>query len=76
MQDEYPEAFSKEGIVYDVETLYWIGYLYRYWHFYTVESSKEIFKIANAKKLNILYLRYHTLSLEMAIDLLKEAKQR
>lgn len=42
MQDEYPEAFSKEGIVYDVETLYWIGYLYRYWHFYTVEFSKEI----------------------------------
>ena len=42
MQDEYPEAFSKEGIVYDVETLYWIGYLYRYWDFYTVEFSKEI----------------------------------
>ena len=29
--------------VYDKEVLYWSGYLYRFWHFTTGESSKEIY---------------------------------
>ena len=33
MQKEYPEGFSEQGTVFDSETLYWAGYLYRYWHF-------------------------------------------
>ena len=25
----------KGGCIYDDETLYWSGYIYRYWHYYT-----------------------------------------
>ena len=72
LKDENPEAFVSNGIVYDNEALYWMGYLYRYWHYYTGENSKEIIKQASAKMMNIVYLMYHTMSPEMAIDRLKE----
>ena len=76
MKEEYPEGFSKQGIVFDSETLYWAGYLYRYWHFYTGESSKVIYKQADAQTVNAMYYGYHTLDIEMAIDRLKEAKKK
>ena len=69
-------GFSKQGIVFDSETLYWAGYLYRYWHFYTGESSKVIYKQADAQTVNAMYYGYHTLDIEMAIDRLKEAKKK
>ena len=75
MKDEYPEGFSYGGKVFDGETLYWAGYLYRYWHFYSGESSKAIYKQADAKTVNTMYYGYHTLDVEMAIDRLKEAKK-
>lgn len=71
MKEEYPDGFSHEGKVFDGETLYWAGYLYRYWHFYTGESSKAIYKMADAKTINSMYLGYHTLDIEMAIDRLR-----
>ena len=70
---EEHESELQNGACYDAETLYWIGYLYRYWHLYTGESSKEIYKQAPAKTMNIVYLMYHTMSPEMAIDRLKES---
>ena len=73
MEDELSEQLVKDGEIYDKETLYWIGYIYRYWNFYTGESSKEIYKQAPAKTMNVVYLMYHTMSPEMAIDRLKEA---
>lgn len=59
------------GEVYPNEALYWIGYLYRYWHFLTGESSKDIYQQANAEKMQLVYPGYHTLSCEMAIEDLK-----
>ena len=76
MEDECESSFEIMGDVYDKETLYWMGYVYRYWHFYTGESSKEIYKQASAKTMNSMYLMYHTMSPEMAIDRLKEAKKK
>lgn len=73
LKEEYPEGFKKTEKVFDGESLYWVGYLYRYWNFYTEESSKSIYKIANAKTMDAMYLGYHTLDVEMAIDRLKEA---
>ena len=67
------ESPHKSGVIYDNETLYWIGYIYRYWHFYTGETSKEIYKQANAELMRALFLPYHTMSPEMAIDRLKES---
>jgi len=63
----------KPGETYDNETLFWTGYLYRYWHYYTGESSREILKIAPPKTMQTVYLMYHTMSPEMAIDRLKES---
>lgn len=75
MEEEYKDNLVS-GEVYDSETLYWTGYLYRYWSIYTGESSKEIYKQAPAKKMRAMYLMYHTMSPEMAIDRLKEAYQK
>ena len=72
MEEEYANNLIK-GECYDTETLYWIGYLYRYWHIYKGESSKEIYKQASAKTMRIVYLMYHTMSPEMAVDRLKES---
>lgn len=61
------------GECYDAETLYWIGYLYRYWHLYTGEASCDIFRQAPARTMRVVYLMYHTMSPEMAIDRLKDS---
>ena len=72
IEDEHSELLSK-GEPFDTETLYWMGYIYRYWNFYTGESSKEIYKQAPAKTMQIVYLMYHTMSPELAIERLKES---
>ena len=71
MEDELGEQLVKDGEIYDKETLYWIGYIYRYWNFYTGESSKEMYAIANAERMATVYLGFHTLDVKMAIDRLK-----
>ena len=73
MEDELKDQLTKDGEIYDKETLYWAGYIYRYWSFYTGESSREIYKQAPAKTMKVVYLMYHTMSPEMAIDRLKES---
>ena len=73
MEDELANQLTKEGEIYDKETLYWAGYIYRYWNFYKNESSREIYKQASAKTMKVVYLMYHTMSPEMAIDRLKES---
>lgn len=72
IEDEHSELLSK-GESFDTETLYWMGYIYRYWNFYTGEGSKEIYKQAPAKTMQIVYLMYHTMSPELAIERLKES---
>lgn len=71
--DELKDKLKTGGEMYDKETMYWTGYVYRSWHYYTGESSKEIYRQANAKTMRITYFPYHTMSVEMAIDRLKES---
>ncbi|MBO4572770.1 MAG: hypothetical protein J5762_03270 [Clostridia bacterium] len=59
------ENFSKE-------VLFWIGYVYRYRHFYTKEESCKIYKQAPFETMSVNYFIFHTLDVEMAIDDLKE----
>lgn len=73
MEDENSNAINNNGLVFDNETLYWTGYIYRYWNIYTGESSKDIYKQAPAKTMQTVYLMYHTMSPELAIDRLKES---
>lgn len=75
IQEELAEGCKTEGTVFSKETLYWAGYTYRWWHFYAGESSKAIYRIANAKTMNVTYFPYHTMDTEMAIERLKESKK-
>lgn len=71
LEDEFC-GLKKAGEVYALEVMYWAGYVYRYWHYYTGESSKDIYLIAGAETMNECWLGFHTLDVEMAIDDLKE----
>lgn len=62
----------KTGDLFSKEVLYWIGYLYRYWHYYTGESSKKIYQQAPVSTMKRNYLMFHTMYPALAIDGLKE----
>ena len=70
--DEEVHGLKKAGTTYNIEVMYWAGYVYRYWHYYTNEWSREIYKIADARTMSECWLGFHTLDVEMAIDDLKE----
>lgn len=70
--DEEAHGLKKAGITYDIEVMYWAGYTYRYWHYYTNECSREIYQIADAETMKECWPGFHTLDVEMAIDDLKE----
>lgn len=76
MENEYSDLLIKNKQIYDKEVLYWIGYIYRFWNYYTGENSKKIYKQAPAKLMNSLYLMYHTMSPKMAIDRIKDSYQK
>lgn len=70
--DEEVGGLAKAGESYSPEVMYWAGYLYRYWHYYTGENSKNIYQTADAETMNECWLGFHTFDVEMAIDDLKE----
>jgi hypothetical protein len=72
LEDENAAELKTSGEIYDRETLYWAGYLYRRWHFYTGETSRRIYRQADAKTVNSVYPAYHCLDVEMAVDRLKD----
>ena len=70
--EEESGGLKKAGETYPAEVMYWAGYTYRYWHYYTGETSQEIYKTADAKTMDECWLGFHTLDVAMAIDDLKE----
>lgn len=74
--EEEVGGLKKSKDIYDREVMYWTGYVYRYWHYYTNEMSKEIYQIADAKMMEESWLGFHTLDVEMAIDNLKEINEQ
>lgn len=66
------EIKSGNNAEYSQEEVYWMGYVYRYWHFYTGETSRQIYEQADAETMRDCYLGFHTLDVPMAIDDLKE----
>lgn len=53
-------GLKKAGKAYNLEVMYWAGYIYRYWHYYAGECSREIYKIADAETMNDCWLGFHT----------------
>ena len=74
LEEECGDKLTTDGTILDEETLYWIGYLYRYWNLHKQESSRVIYKQAPYRIMSVVYLMYHTMSPEMAIERLKEDK--
>ena len=61
------------GEIFDKEELFWIGYIYRYWHYIREEGSRrEIYAQAKARLMRDCYLGFHALDAAMAIDNLIE----
>ena len=69
--DEAGDRFEKLGEVYSEELIYWIGYIYRYWHYVTGESSKEIYKQAPVKIMKKKYVKLYMMTPEEVIGILK-----
>jgi len=65
-------GLKKAGMIYSTEVMYWTGYTYRYWHYYTNECSRKIYRFADAKTMNECWLGFHTFDVKMAVDNLKE----
>lgn len=63
---------SSGGEVFSADVIYWIGYLYRYWHFYTGERSVQIYKQAPVETMKRNYMMFHTMDPTLAIEDLKE----
>ena len=64
------------GLAISPEMMYWMGYIYRYWHFYKNESSSKIYRQANFKTMKKNYMMFHTMDPELAIDDLIEIKKQ
>ena len=75
LEEFIEEAGDKlvQGVQYSKSSMFWIGYIYRFWHFHTDESSKKISQQAPARIMNRVYPAYHTFyHMELAIEYLKE----
>ena len=66
------ESLTKNGENLPKDVLYWIGYIYRYWHYYTGEDSAKIYKQAPYDIMKRNYMIFHTMAPEVAIEDLKE----
>ena len=66
------EIVDAGGKIYKKEVMFWIGYIYRYWNYYSGEKSSKIYKIADVTLMEKNYLMFHSFDPAMAIDNLKE----
>lgn len=63
---------TADGEVFPDDVLYWIGYIYRYWHYYSGEDSAKIYKQAPVEIMRRNYRMFHTMDPVLAIEDLKE----
>ena len=63
---------TTDGEIFSDNVLYWIGYIYRYWHYYNGEDSTKIYKQAPVETMKRNYMIFHTMDPVLAIEDLKE----
>ena len=66
------DALTADGEIFSDDVLYWIGYIYRYWHYYSGEDSAKIYKQAPVETMKRNYMIFHTMDPVLAIEDLKE----
>lgn len=70
--DNAGNKVSVGGEVFSKDVLYWIGYISRYWHYYSGEDSKKIYKQAPVEVMKRNYMMFHTMDPVLAIEDLKK----
>lgn len=60
---------------YGENTMYWIGYIYRYWCYIYELDNLNVYKMVKPDELKSLFYPYHTLDIEIAIERIMEVKQ-
>lgn len=73
IDEEYGKS-EYGSVQYSLNELYWIGYIYRYYAYTYIKTSKQVYKIVKPKELRELFLPYHTMDPAQAIDRILEAK--
>lgn len=66
------DVLTTDGEIFSADVLYWIGYIYRYWHYYNGEDSAKIYKQAPVETMKRNYMIFHTMDPVLAIEDLKE----
>ena len=66
------EVILELGSIVNPEVAEWAGHLYRFWHYYTGESSEEIYKQAPFDAVCRVFLAYHCMDWCEAVDRFKE----
>ena len=66
------DMLSADEEIFSKDILYWIGYIYRYWHYYNSEDSAKIYKQAPIETMKRNYMMFHTMDPVLAIEDLKE----
>ena len=60
------------GEVFRKDMLYWMGCVYRYWHFYIDESGLKIIRIAPIDTIKLNYRMFHIMDPRPAVEKLKD----
>lgn len=66
------ESLTRNGEIFSADVLYWIGYIYRYWHYYTGEVAQRFISKLQAQTMKRNYMIFHTMDPVLAIEDLKE----
>lgn len=66
------DVLTTGGEIFSDDVLYWIGYIYRYWHYYNGEDSAKIYRQAPVETMKRNYMIFHTMDPIIAIEDLKE----
>lgn len=66
------DTLTTSGDIYAKDVLYWIGYIYRYWHYHNGEDSAKIYKQAPVETMKRNYMMFHTMDPVLTIEDLKE----
>lgn len=71
LEDQYGKSqYGKKK--FSSESMFWMGYLYRYISYTRDISTRLLFKLFDYKKVNELYYTYHTQNMEWCVENLLE----
>lgn len=74
--DESAGRIGKSSKEESEDAMFWIGFIYRYWHYFKNETSRRIYRQADYRTMNRNYFMFHTMDPEMAIEDLIEIHKK